>query len=67
MRLAQAGAALVLAALGALKILRRRQSCSLAGARAQWKLLLSISISMAVVYGVLYWLTGYLARAAGGS
>jgi len=61
------GAAILLAALGRLVVLRRRKSCSLAGARAQWKLLVNISIAMAVVYGVLYWVTRYLARAATGS
>ena len=58
------GAAVLLAALGALGILRRQNSCSLAGARAQWRLLLSIVVAMAVVYGLLYWFTGYLARVA---
>jgi hypothetical protein len=58
------GASLVFAAIGVGGLLRRRQSCSPAGARAQWRLLAWTVLSMVVVYAVLYWLTTLLARAA---
>lgn len=58
------GAALLLAAIGVGGILRRRKSCSLRGARGQWRLLLTVIITMLIVYAALYWFTTYLARAA---
>lgn len=58
------GAALVVAAIGVRTLLSRRRSCSLAGARAQWRLLVTATIAMTVVYAGLYWLTTLLARAA---
>ena len=58
------GAALLLAAGGVVSILRRRRSCTLRGARAQWRLLISVVLLMGIVYAALYWLTASLARAA---
>jgi len=58
------GAAIVLAAAGAVRILRRRNACTLAGARAQWMFLATVVVSMVVVYVALYWLTSSLAGAA---
>lgn len=58
------GAGLLFAAIGVGGLLSRRQSCSLAGARAQWRLLACTVLSMVVVYAALYWLTTLLARAA---
>jgi hypothetical protein len=59
------GAGLVFAAVGAWVVLRRRRSCSLAGASVQWRLLVTVAVSMLGVYAVLYWVTARLARAAG--
>ena len=58
------GAALILAAVGVFGILRGRNACSLRGARAQWRLLLTVVIAMVAVYILLYWFTSYLARSA---
>ncbi|MBI3457938.1 MAG: hypothetical protein HY002_19345 [Candidatus Rokubacteria bacterium] len=58
------GAALLLAAIGVVGLLRRRKACSLGGARSQWRLLLTVLVAMVVVYVALYALTTYLARAA---
>lgn len=58
------GAALLFAAVGVVAILRRRRSCSLAGARGQWRLLITVTLGMVVVYVGLYWLTTLLARTA---
>ncbi len=58
------GAALVLAAAGVIYFLRRRKSCTLRGAREQWRLLLTVVTAMVAVYAGLYWLTTWLARAA---
>ncbi len=58
------GAALLLAAVGVGGILRSRNSCSLQGARQQWRALLTVILTMAIVYAALYWLTTYLGRAA---
>ncbi len=57
-------AAILLAAAGVVGILRRRKSCSVRGLRERWRLLLSVALAMVIVYGVLYWLTSYLARTA---
>jgi hypothetical protein len=58
------GAALILAAVGVFGILRGRNACSLRGARAQWRLLLTVVVAMVAVYISLYWFTSYLARSA---
>lgn len=58
------GAALLLAVVGVVLILRRRGACSLEGARARWQLLLTVLVVMMIVYVALYVLTAYLARAA---
>jgi hypothetical protein len=58
------GAALLFAAIGVRVILRGRRSCSLAGARGQWRLLTTMILGMVVVYVGLYWLTTLLARTA---
>ncbi len=58
------GAALVLAAAGVVGLLRGRRSCTLRGARQQWRLLLTVVVTMAVVYTGLYLVTTWLARAA---
>ena len=58
------GVALLLATGGIVGILRRRRSCTRRGARAQWRLLLTVVLMMLVVYAALYGLTAYLARAA---
>lgn len=58
------GAAILLATIGLLALLRSRNSCSLRGARAQWRLLLTVLVSMVVVYVALYWATTWLGRAA---
>ncbi len=58
------GAALLLAAAGVFGILRGRRSCTLAGARVHWRLLVSVAVVMVAVYVSLYWLTAYLARSA---
>lgn len=55
------GAALVLAVAGVIGILRSRNACTLRGARAQWRLLLTVVLAMVAVYVSLYWLTFYLA------
>ena len=59
------GAALLLAAAGVVTILRKRRACSLRGIRAQWRLLLTVGLTMLVVYAALYWLTAYLEHRAG--
>jgi hypothetical protein len=58
------GAAILLATIGFLALLRSRKSCTLRGARTQWRLLLTVLASMIVVYVVLYWATTWLGRAA---
>lgn len=58
------GPAIVLASIGVIRILRQRNACSLRGVRAQWKLLLTVALAMAVVYASLYWFTSYLGRVA---
>jgi hypothetical protein len=45
----------MLATIGLLALLRSRNSCTLRGARSQWKLLLTVLVSMIVVYVALYW------------
>lgn len=58
------GAALLLAGAGIFVVLRGRNACNLRGARAQWRLLLTVVLAMVAVYVSLYWLTSYLARSA---
>ena len=58
------GAAVLLGALGVIGLLRGRKSCTLRGAREQWRLILTVAATMVVVYVALYWLTTWLGRAA---
>jgi hypothetical protein len=58
------GVALVLAVAGVVGLLRGRKSCTLRGAREQWRLLVTVVAAMVVVYAGLYWLTTWLARGA---
>jgi len=58
------GAGLLLAAAGTVVYLRRRRSCSLAGAAAHWRTLLDVGVTLVVTYGLLYMLTGYLGALA---
>ena len=58
------GAGLLLAAAATIIYLRRRRSCSIAGAAAHWRTLLSVGVTMVVTYAVLYAITGYLAALA---
>jgi hypothetical protein len=60
-------AALVLAVSGVVAILRTRRACSLRGARAHWRLLLTVGLTMLIVYAVLYGITAYLDRVYSGS
>ncbi len=57
-------AALILAVVGVIGVLRGRNACSLRGARTQWRLLLTVAVAMVAIYISLYWLTSYLARSA---
>jgi hypothetical protein len=58
------GAALILAVAGVVSLLRGRKACTLRGVQEQWRLLVTVVAAMFVVYAGLYWLTGWLARAA---
>lgn len=58
------GAALVLAGGGAIGILRGRNACTLRGARAQRRLLLTVVVTMVAVYVLLSALTSVLGRSA---
>ena len=58
------GAAIVFALAGVTSVLRRRNACSLRGAGAQWRLSVTVAISMIVVYVVLYGVTTWLAQFA---
>ncbi len=58
------GAALLLATAGVVALLRQRKSCTLVGVRRQWKLLVTVVVTMALVYAGLYSLTAWLAKAA---
>ena len=58
------GAAVVLGALVVIGLLRARKSCTLRGARQQWRLFLTVTATMVVVYVALAWLTTWLGRAA---
>jgi len=57
-------AALILAAAGVLGLLRSRKSCTLRGAREQWRLFLTVATTMVLTYVGLYWVTAWLGRAA---
>lgn len=57
------GAALVFAVAGTVFALRGRRSCSLRGAKEQWRLLATVAVGMVVVYVILYLVTSVLARA----
>lgn len=57
------GAALLLASAGLYIQLKRRNACTLRGARAQWRLIAAVVVSMVVVYWLLYVATSYLGRA----
>ena len=56
------GAALLLAGAGVFLHLKRKNACSLRGARTQWKMIASVLASMLAVYWILYALTSYLGR-----
>src|SRR5262245_38427056 len=58
------GAGLLLAAAATMVYLRRRRSCSVAGAAAYWRTLLSVGVTTVGTYVVLYAITGYLATLA---
>lgn len=58
------GAALLLGTLGVIGLLRGRKSCTLRGAKEQWRLILTVAATMVVVYVALYGLTTWLGRAA---
>jgi len=55
------GAGVLLAAIAAVLYLRRRRSCSLAGARRYWPTLIGIGLVMVRTYAALYAATSYLA------
>lgn len=55
------GVGLVVAIVAILIYLRRRRSCTLRGAGANWRTLLGIGLVMVVTYVALYTATGYLA------
>jgi hypothetical protein len=58
------GAGLSFAVAGVIALLRARKSCSIRGARREWRLLVMTALTMVVVYGALYWLTTWLASLA---
>ncbi len=55
------GLGLALAIVAAAIYLRRRRSCTLRGAIANWRTLLGIVAVMVSTYVILYAITGYLA------
>ncbi|MBI2205085.1 MAG: hypothetical protein HYU41_14650 [Candidatus Rokubacteria bacterium] len=57
-------AGLAVAVAGVIVILRARKSCSLRGARQQWRLIGLVAGTMVIVYAALYWLTTWLAGLA---
>jgi hypothetical protein len=57
-------AAVLLAVIGLVGLLRARKACTVGGTREQWRLLLTVLVSMVVVYVALYWVTTWLGRAA---
>jgi hypothetical protein len=58
------GAAVLFAAVMAVRALRARHACSLGGVQKQWRLITTLFIAMAVTYAALYGLTTWLARVA---
>ncbi|HEY2202987.1 MAG TPA: hypothetical protein VGH99_00730 [Pseudonocardia sp.] len=44
--------------------LRRRQACSLAGARSRWRKLALVLVAAVLTYGLLYALTTWLGQLA---
>ncbi|MDE2862617.1 MAG: hypothetical protein OXL33_04130 [Chloroflexota bacterium] len=54
------GAGLLVAALAVLIYLRRRNSCSLGGARRHWIALATLPVTAVITYVALFWLTKYL-------
>lgn len=57
------GAALLLALGGLYVHLKRKNACTLRGAKSQWRMIVSLFVSMVLVYWVLYLVTSYLGRA----
>lgn len=56
------GAALLFAFAGLYIHLKRRNACTLRGAKSQWRMIAAVFGSMVVVYWLLYLLTSYLGR-----
>jgi len=54
------GIALVLAGAGIMLHLRRRNACSLRGARANLRLIVTTAVVGVLVYGAFYWFTTWL-------
>ena len=54
------GAGLLVAALAVLIYLRRRNSCSVGGARRHWIALATLPVTAVITYVALFWLTKYL-------
>lgn len=59
------GAALLLALAGILLHLRRRNACSLRGARTNLGSIVTTFVVGGLTYGALYWITTWLGRLAG--
>ncbi len=59
------GIALLLAGAGIMLHLRRRNACSLRGARANLSLIVTTFGVAVLTYGALYWFTSWLGRLAG--
>lgn len=54
-------AGLSVGAIGVIKILQARKSCSLRGVRQEWRLFVVVAVTTVVVYAALYGLTTWLA------
>jgi len=59
------GAAVLLASAGIMLHLKRRNACSLRGARANLNLIVTTFLIGVLTYGALYWFTTWLGRLAG--
>lgn len=59
------GAAALVALVGVTIHLRRRNACSLRGARANLVLIVTTAVVGVLAYGALYWFTTWLGRLAG--
>lgn len=59
------GMAVLLAVAGIMIHLRRRNACSLQGARANLNLVVTTFVAGVLTYGALYWITTWLGRLAG--